>query len=77
MQHALANARNGIARIYPIGDVNSDDHVDSSDVAAVYNFINYGESGSGLTLEQTDLTKDGIITSADIVIIYNSIQARE
>ena len=77
LQRALANARNGIARIYPIGDVNRDDHVDSSDVAAVYNFINYGESGSGLTLEQTDLTKDGIITSADIVIVYNSIQARE
>lgn len=74
---ALNNARNGITRVYPYGDVNHDDHVDSSDIVALYNFINNGEEGSGIPLSQADITQDGLVTSADVVIIYNIITASE
>lgn len=74
---ALTNAREGITRIYPDGDVNRDDQVDSSDIVAIYNFINNGEEGSGIPLSQADVNNDGAVTSADIATVYNIITASE
>lgn len=54
------------------GDVNGDGVVNSSDVVAIYNYINEGVA-SGYTLEQTDVNKDGQVNSADAVEVYNVI----
>lgn len=53
-------------------DVNNDGVINSSDVVAVYNYINQGDA-SGYTLVQADVNGDKMVNSSDAVEIYNQI----
>ena len=59
----------------PIGkpsDVNGDGEVNSSDVVALYNYIQVGAS-SGLDESVADVNGDGRVDASDVVYVYNVI----
>lgn len=56
----------------PSTDVNGDGKINSTDVVAVYNYIQIGNS-NGMKQETYDVNGDGKVNSADIVAIYNAI----
>lgn len=74
---ALAYTVSGL--IWPersVYDVNRDGVINSSDVVAIYNFINSGED-SGYSAAQTDVNEDGGVNSSDAVAVYNHISGAE
>ncbi len=54
-------------------DVDSNGHVNSADIVAIYNYITDTDS-AGLSKDAADANSDGEVNSADIVAIYNYIQ---
>ncbi len=55
-----------------VGDVNHDGFVNSTDVVAIYNYINEGED-SGVSLTDADINGDGAVNSSDVTSLYNLI----
>lgn len=55
-----------------VGDVNHDGVVNSTDVVAIYNYINEGED-SGVSLRDADINGDGVVNSSDVTALYNLI----
>lgn len=55
-----------------MGDVNSDDKVNTADVVAVYTFIEKG-TASGITRDAANVNGDANVNTADVVAIYDII----
>lgn len=53
-------------------DINNDGEINSTDVIAIYNYINNPEN-SPCTLQDVDLNGDDVANSSDVIMIYNHI----
>lgn len=57
-----------------MGDVNRDGIVNSSDVTAIYNYINSGED-SGISMQDADVDGNDEVNSTDVTALYNLISS--